>query len=75
MKRGTEGRHYIDGVLVETDTGLSSTWDADLSTAGSGAAIRGDGNKIHAVFAIDRGLTDTELSDLHDELKAKGGIT
>ncbi|MDR9393995.1 MAG: SwmB domain-containing protein [Roseovarius sp.] len=75
MKRGTEGRHYVDGTLVETDTGLSATWDSDLSPAGAGSAIRGDGSKIFAIFAIDRGLTDTELSDLHDELKAKGGIT
>jgi hypothetical protein len=75
MKRGTEGRHYIDGTRVETDTGLSATWDADLSTAGAGAAIRGNASNIYYIFAIDRGLTDEEEADLHAYVKALAGVT
>jgi hypothetical protein len=75
MKRGTEGRHYVDGVLVETDTGLSATWDSDLSTAGAAASIRGDASNIYYIFAIDRGLTDEEEADLHAYVKALAGVT
>lgn len=75
MKRGTEGRHYVDGTLVETDTGLSATWDADLSDAGSGAAIRGDSSKIFFVYAINRGLSDTDLDTVHSYAKQLSGVT
>ena len=74
MKRGTEGRHYLDGTLMETDTGLSATWDADLSFATNVSAIRGDSSKVFYILAITRGLSDTELSDLHDLVKTKAGV-
>lgn len=73
MKRGSEGRHYIDGLLVQTDTGLG-TWGADLSATGFFAKIRGASSKNIYFLAIDRGLTDEDLSGLHDYAKAKGGI-
>jgi hypothetical protein len=73
MKRGSEGLHYVDGTLVETDTGLG-TWAVDLSTSGAAAAIRGSASRIYYIAAVNKSLSDTVLSDWHEYVKAKAGI-
>jgi hypothetical protein len=73
-KDGSVGTHYVNGTLVETDTGLG-TFAANIgSNEGSVTALKGDGSKIFYIFVIKRRLTDTELSNLHDLVKSKIGM-
>ena len=70
-KDGTEGRHYRNGTLVETDTGLNDPWTASFDAA---IDVRSNGETLYAVFVINRALTAQERSDLTDWLKAKAGV-
>lgn len=70
-KDGTEGRHWRNGTLVETDSGLSDPWTANFDAA---IDLRNAGGTVYAVVVINRVLTATERSNLTDWLKAKAGI-
>ena len=70
-KVGTVGRHYRNGVLVETDTGLNDPWNAFFDAA---IDVRANGGTIYAVLIITRALTALERTKLTDWLKAKAGI-
>ena len=70
-KVGTEGRHYRNGVLVETDTALTDPWNAFFDAA---IDVRANGGTIYAVLIITRALTALERTKLTDWLKAKAGI-
>jgi hypothetical protein len=70
-KDGTEGRHWRNGTLVETDSGLNDPWTANFDAA---IDLRNAGGTVYAVVVINRALTATERGALTDWLKAKAGI-
>ena len=58
-KDGTEGRHWRNGALVETDSGLSDPWTANFDAA---IDLRNAGGTVYAVVVINRALTATVLA-------------
>lgn len=72
-KVGGVGRHYLDGVLQETDppSGNFGTWALTLNGA---IDIRANDAIVFAVLVIARALTATERDRLINWAKSIGGI-
>lgn len=70
-KVGTEGRHYRNGTLVETDLSLNDPWSASFNAA---IDLRNYGGFVFAVVVINRALSAIERANLHAWLMERAGL-
>lgn len=74
QKDATEGRHYRNGVLIETDTGLADPWAANFNSIIDLRNGAGIGGFVFSLFIIAEAIGPAALDDLTGFLMGRAGL-